>query len=81
MSGILLGVLAYIAVQFAVAILVSRRIKSETDYILGGRQLGVGLAAFSVLPPGSAPRPCWALPAVSTAAACRAPRVSRLPTP
>lgn len=48
MSGILLGVLAYIAVQFAVAILVSRRIKSETDYILGGRQLGVGLAAFSV---------------------------------
>ena len=48
MSGILLGVLAYIAVQFAVAILVSRRIKSETDYILGGRQLGMGLAAFSV---------------------------------
>jgi SSS family solute:Na+ symporter len=48
MSGILLGVLFYVAVQFAVAILVSRRIKSETDYILGGRQLGMGLAAFSV---------------------------------
>jgi SSS family transporter len=48
MSGILLGVLIYIAVQFVVAIYVSRRINTETDYILGGRQLGVGLAAFSV---------------------------------
>lgn len=48
MSGILLGVLLYIAAQFAVAIAVSRRIRSETDYILGGRQIGVGLAAFSI---------------------------------
>jgi SSS family transporter len=48
MNGILLGVLGYIALQFAVAMWVSRRIKSEVDYILGGRQLGVGLAAFSV---------------------------------
>jgi SSS family transporter len=48
MNGILLGVLFYLAVQFAVAILVSRRIQSETDYILGGRQIGVSLAAFSV---------------------------------
>jgi Na+/proline symporter len=48
MSGVLLGVLFYIAIQFAVAILVSRRIRSETDYILGGRQIGVTLGAFSV---------------------------------
>lgn len=48
MNGILLGVLAYIALQFAVAIWVSRRIKSEADYILGGRQLGTGLIAFSI---------------------------------
>jgi Na+/proline symporter len=48
MSGILLGVLAYIALQFAVAIWVSRRIKTEADYLIGGRRLGVGLAAFSV---------------------------------
>jgi SSS family transporter len=48
MNGILLGVLAYVILQFAVAIWVSRRIVSETDYILGGRQLGVSLAAFSV---------------------------------
>jgi len=48
MNGILLGVLAYIALQFAVAIWVSRRIKTESDYILGGRQIGLSLAAFSV---------------------------------
>lgn len=48
MSGVLLGVLVYLAIQFAVAILVSRRIRSETDYILGGRQIGVALGAFSV---------------------------------
>ena len=48
MSGVLLGVLLYLAVQFAVAVLVSRRIRSEADYILGGRQIGMGLAAFSV---------------------------------
>jgi SSS family transporter len=48
MSGILLGVLAYVALQFAVAIWVSRRIKTETDYILGGRQIGLSLAAFSI---------------------------------
>ncbi len=48
MSGVLLGVLVYLVIQFAVAILVSRRIRSETDYILGGRQIGVALGAFSV---------------------------------
>lgn len=48
MSGILLGVLAYVALQFAVAIWASRRIKTETDYILGGRQIGMSLAAFSI---------------------------------
>ena len=48
MSGILLGVLGYIAVQFAVAIWVSQRIRTESDYILGGRQIGLSLGAFSV---------------------------------
>lgn len=42
------GVFAYIALQFAVGIWVSRRIRDEKDYILGGRQLGVTLASFSV---------------------------------
>jgi Na+/proline symporter len=35
-------------VQFALGIAVSRRIASETDYVLAGRKLGVGLAAFSI---------------------------------
>jgi Na+/proline symporter len=42
------GVFAYILLQFAVGIWVSRRIRDEKDYILGGRQLGVTLASFSV---------------------------------
>jgi SSS family transporter len=48
MNGIMLGVLAYVALQFAVAVWVSRRIKTESDYILGGRQIGLSLGAFSV---------------------------------
>jgi SSS family transporter len=43
-----IGVFAYIALQLAVGIWVSRRIRDEKDYILAGRQLGVVLASFSV---------------------------------
>jgi Na+/proline symporter len=43
-----IGVFAYIGLQFAVGMWVSRRIRDEKDYILGGRQLGVMLASFSV---------------------------------
>ena len=35
-------------VQFAIGTWVSRRMASETDYILAGRSLGTGLVAFSV---------------------------------
>jgi len=45
---ILLGMIAYVLAQFAVGIWVSRRVKSETDYILAGRSLGPMLIAFSV---------------------------------
>ena len=34
--------------QFAIGTWVSRRMTSETDYILAGRRLGVGLVTFSV---------------------------------
>ena len=37
---ILLGMIAYVLAQFAVGIWVSRRVKSEADYILAGRSLG-----------------------------------------
>ena len=45
---ILFGMIAYVLAQFAVGIWVSRRVKSESDYILAGRSLGPTLVAFSV---------------------------------
>jgi Na+/proline symporter len=48
MNTVLLGILAYVLVQFAVGTWVSRRMVSEADYILAGRRLGVALVTFSV---------------------------------
>lgn len=48
MNPVLVGVLAYVLLQFAVGAWVSRRIFTERDYINAGRQLGLGIAAFSV---------------------------------
>ena len=48
MNGVLAGMLAYVLVQFAVGIWVSRRMASEADYILAGRRLGTALITFSV---------------------------------
>jgi Na+/proline symporter len=48
MQPVLIGIGAYLLVQFAVGMLVSRRIASETDYMLAGRRLGLTLAAFSI---------------------------------
>src|SRR5262245_53583955 len=48
MNAVLVGVLAYVAVQFAVGAWASRWIKTETDYINAGRSLGLALGAFSV---------------------------------
>lgn len=48
MNWLLIGIAAYLATQLALGIVISRRIKTETDYILAGRTLGVGLAAFSI---------------------------------
>jgi Na+/proline symporter len=45
---VLFGIAAYLLVQFAIGMAVSRHIASESDYILAGRRLGVGLAAFSI---------------------------------
>jgi Na+/proline symporter len=45
---ILLAIAAYMGVQFAIGYWVSRRIKSESDYLLAGRQLTLGLATFSI---------------------------------
>lgn len=48
MSGVLLGVLAYVLVQFAIGAWVSRRMAGEADYILAGRRLGPLLVTSSV---------------------------------
>jgi Na+/proline symporter len=48
MQPVLIGIGAYLVVQFAVGMLVSRSIASEADYLLAGRRLGVTLAAFSI---------------------------------
>jgi Na+/proline symporter len=48
MQPVLLGIALYLLVQFAIGLVVSRRIASETDYLLAGRRLGTGLAAFSI---------------------------------
>ena len=48
MSTALVGMLAYVLVQFAIGAYVSRRMQSEQDYIVAGRSLGTGLVAFSV---------------------------------
>jgi Na+/proline symporter len=45
---VLAGIAAYLVVQLAIGVLVSRRIASESDYLLAGRRLGVGLAAVSI---------------------------------
>lgn len=48
MNGVVWAMLAYVLVQFAIGIYVSRATASESDYILAGRSLGTGLVAFSV---------------------------------
>ncbi len=48
MNGIVLAMLGYVLVQFAIGISASRTMSSESDYILAGRSLGSGLVAFSV---------------------------------
>ena len=48
MNTLVLGVAAYVAIQFVLGLLVSRRIRSESDYLLAGRSFGMGLALFSL---------------------------------
>ena len=48
MSPLLLGIGGYILVQLAIGMLVSRRIRSETDYLLAGRRLGLAVGACTI---------------------------------
>lgn len=48
MSAVLWGILAYLILQFGIGIYVSRRIRTESDYLVAGRRLGYGLATFTI---------------------------------
>ncbi|HNE83665.1 MAG TPA: sodium:solute symporter, partial [bacterium] len=48
MSLLLIGILLYVALQLLIGVFVSRKIHSESDYLLAGRSLGMGLATFSI---------------------------------
>jgi Na+/proline symporter len=48
MNYVLLGLIAYVLMQFAIGVWASRRMADDKDYILAGRALGPGLVTFSV---------------------------------
>ncbi|MGE8941690.1 sodium:solute symporter family protein [Leptospira interrogans] len=48
MNGLLIGILGYVVVQFAIGIWVARNVKTTTDFLVAGRSLGLGLVAVSV---------------------------------
>ena len=48
MNLVLVGIGVYVVLQLVIGFLASRRIKSETDYLIAGRRIGLGLATFSM---------------------------------
>ena len=48
MTPTLVAMLAYLALQLGIGVWISRRIRSESDYLLAGRNLGYTLATFSI---------------------------------
>lgn len=48
MNITLASILAYLLLQFGIGVWASRRIRSESDYLVAGRQLGPALALFSI---------------------------------
>jgi Na+/proline symporter len=47
-TAALAAVLAYMSIQLAIGVWVSRRIRTEADYLVAGRRLGYGLTTFSI---------------------------------
>ena len=48
MDPLLLGVLGYVAIQLAIGAVVARRVRSEDEYLVAGRRLGLRLATVSI---------------------------------
>ncbi len=42
------GVAVYVLLQLAIGLWVARRVRSQEDYLLAGRSLGLGLASFTI---------------------------------
>lgn len=48
MSTVFVGILTYIGASLVVGMIVSRKVHSESDYLIAGRQLGYLLTTFSI---------------------------------
>lgn len=48
MSTVFIGILVYIGAALVIGLLVSRKVHSESDYLIAGRQLGYLLTTFSI---------------------------------
>ena len=48
MNIVLIGVLAYVSLQLLFGFVAARWVKSEEDYLLGGRKIGPALTTFSL---------------------------------
>ncbi|MBI5851164.1 MAG: sodium:solute symporter family protein [Planctomycetes bacterium] len=48
MEPLLLGVLGYVVIQLAIGAWVARRVRSEDEYLVAGRRLGLPLASISI---------------------------------
>ena len=48
MNAALIGILVYVLAQFFIVLLVARRSRGESDYLLAGRRLGPALATFAI---------------------------------
>lgn len=48
LNGLVLGIGGYVLLQIAIGVAVSRRIRTEDDYLLAGRSLGPVLATFTI---------------------------------
>ncbi|HLF97766.1 MAG TPA: sodium:solute symporter family protein [Methylococcaceae bacterium] len=48
MNIVLLGIVVYVLCQLLIGVFMTRRVKTEADYLLAGRGIGLGLGSFTV---------------------------------
>jgi len=47
MNIVLFGIVVYVSCQLLIGVLMTRRVKTEADYLLAGRGIGLGLGSFT----------------------------------